>query len=474
MAFIDRATPPSGAVRSEFNVHSTLMGPGAARQVAALIVPPASPHNGDRVSQHIESQPTHSGSLGRLTSFEFRHYFYVDLLLVSVAAVLPWSTTAVDTLMVVWLLALIPLAPSLDLRAFLQVCSSPTALAPIALVVLAAVGTLWADAPWHDRLRGFGPVGRLLIMPLLFYHFQRSPRGMWVFAGFLISCSLLLVLSWIVLFFPALKPAVTASDGVPVKNYIDQSQEFSLCLLALLPVVMMLFRQRRYWAAGGCAALVAGFLANMAFVASARAALLYLPVLLVLFAFTHLARRTAALLLVATIVLGTVIGFSSPYLKARFSAIAIEYHEYELNIPASTGRRLEYWQKSLGFIAESWVFGHGTGATKTLFAREAEGKTGLAGEVTPNPHNQTLNVAIQWGLAGVVVLYAMWLSHLFLFRGESLANWIGLLVVAQNMLSSLLNSHLFDTVEGWIYVIGVGVAGGVCLTRDSKHCTEQQ
>ena len=31
-------------------------------------------------------------------------------------------------------------------------------------------------------------------------------------------------------------------------------------------------------------------------------------------------------------------------------------------------------------------------------------------EVVSNPHNQTLNVAVQWGAIGVVVLYAMWLA----------------------------------------------------------------
>jgi hypothetical protein len=36
------------------------------------------------------------------------------------------------------------------------------------------------------------------------------------------------------------------------------------------------------------------------------------------------------------------------------------------------------------------------------------------------------------------------------------------------MLSSLLNSHLFDSVEGWIYVIGVGVAGGTCLRKQRR------
>ena len=37
------------------------------------------------------------------------------------------------------------------------------------------------------------------------------------------------------------------------------------------------------------------------------------------------------------------------------------------------------------------------------------------------------------------------------------------MVVLQNMFSSLFNSHLFDFHEGWMYVLGVGVAGGMVL-----------
>ena len=36
----------------------------------------------------------------------------------------------------------------------------------------------------------------------------------------------------------------------------------------------------------------------------------------------------------------------------------------------------------------------------------------------------------------------MWLVHLLLFRGDGLANWIGLLVVVQNIFTSLFNSHI--------------------------------
>jgi hypothetical protein len=59
----------------------------------------------------------------------------------------------------------------------------------------------------------------------------------------------------------------------------------------------------------------------------------------------------------------------------------------------------------------------------------------------------------------------MWLSHLMLFQGEGLAAWIGLVVVVQNLVSSLFNSHLFDFHEGWLYVLGVGIAGGISLSK---------
>jgi hypothetical protein len=61
----------------------------------------------------------------------------------------------------------------------------------------------------------------------------------------------------------------------------------------------------------------------------------------------------------------------------------------------------------------------------------------------------------------------MWLAHLLMFRGAGFANWIGLLVVVQNVLTSVFNSHIFDFHEGWMYVLGVGVAGGMVLRARS-------
>ena len=83
--------------------------------------------------------------------------------------------------------------------------------------------------------------------------------------------------------------------------------------------------------------------------------------------------------------------------------------------------------------------------------------------MTGNPHNQIFAVAIQLGLVGTGLLFAMWIAHLLLFRGGGPAGLIGLVVVVQNIVSSLFNSHLSDFTQGWTYVFGVGILGGLVL-----------
>jgi O-antigen ligase len=387
----------------------------------------------------------------------------IDLLTVLIAILLPWSTSGVAIAVVLWIVALIP---TIGWRALLRSLARPISALPIALFALALAGTLWSDATWGARLYAVGPTAKLLMLPLLFYHFERSPRGNWVFVAFLASCTLLLAVSLAVAFNPdlTLKPEAQAR-GIFVKNYIDQSQEFALCAVALAYPIMILLRTNRLRLAALLGAIALGFVANMMFVVVSRTALATLPILLALFALLYLQCRTVMIALCVAAALAAVVWNASPTLRATASKFVSDYQHTRIqNNPSGLGSRLEFWQKSLDFFAEAPAIGHGTGSTRGLFEQAAIGETGVQAEIVANPHNQTLNVAVQWGVIGIVVLYAMWLLHLLLFRGEGWLSWIGLLVVVQNVLGSLFNSHLFDFVEGWMYVVGVGVAGGMTLT----------
>jgi O-antigen ligase len=388
----------------------------------------------------------------------------VDLFAVLTAASLPWSTSLAGIFNALLLVCMLPF---LDVGAFLRSLARPICAAPIALVLLALAGTLWSDAAWGARLYAVNPTIKLLVLPVLLYHFERSPRGHWVLIGFLVSCALLSVMSWLVAFYPNLALKTDPAErGIFVKNYIDQSQEFALCAVALAYPIVMLLREKRYWFAGLLTALALSFFVNMAFVVVSRTALVTAPIMFGVFALLHLRWRSIAIISAALLAGAALAWQASPQLRKTADTFASDYTRYmERGEPSSLGLRLEFWRKSLGFFAEAPVIGHGTGSTRGLFERVATpgGQYQASSEVIGNPHNQTLNVAVQWGVIGIVVLYAIWILHLLLFRGDGLANWVGLLVVVQNVFTSLFNSHLFDFHEGWMYVIGVGVAGGMAI-----------
>jgi O-antigen ligase len=393
-----------------------------------------------------------------------------DVFAILAALALPWSTSLVAIFVPCWLGAA---AWAMDWRAYGRLLKQPICYLPIALVGLAVVGTLWSDATWAARFHAVSPALKLLVLPALFYHFERSSRGMWVFVAFLVSCALLMLMSWLVVMEPSL--SLKAADepggrGIFVKNYIDQSQEFALCTVALIYPIIRLLRTNRIWQALVLGAISLGFIVNMVFVIVSRTAIVTMPIMLGVFALLHLKRRTSLILFGVMIVLVGALWFA-PELRWGPKRLLRDYQLYKTEqTVTSIGLRIEFWEKSLRFFSEAPFIGHGTGSLRGLFERAANGYTESSnGDIISNPHNQTLNNAVQWGMVGVILLYAMWLAHLLLFRGEGVVAWIGLLVVVQNIVSSLFNSHLFDFHEGWMYVLGVGVAGGMTLAARQRR-----
>jgi hypothetical protein len=340
----------------------------------------------------------------------------------------------------------------------------PICLTPIAIFVLALAGTVWSDASWDVRLHAVGPAAKLLVLPLLLYHFERTARGAWILVAFLVSSTLLMLTSWVTGFVPALTFKWYMEPGVVVKNHIDQSHVFALCAVALAWPISILVRAKRFLAAGLLIASALGFVANLVFINLSRTLLIAVPIMVGAAVLHRTSWRSVISALGLFAVVGALAWTASPVLRAKTASLFPPYRLYEpANELTSIEIRYEYWRKSITFIRDAPLIGHGTGSIGRLFEQAAVNRTGAAAEITNNPHNQTLSVAIQWGFVGVLALYAMWLSHIALFGNADWISWAGFLIVVQNIASSLFNSHVFDFLEGWIYVLGVGVAGGMAL-----------
>src|SRR5450631_2657785 len=255
----------------------------------------------------------------------------VDLVTVLIALLLPWSTTGVVIAAVLWVVALVP---TLEVGAFLRSLKRPICMLPVAMFALALAGTSWSEAPWGERLYAVGPTLKLLMLPLMFYHCERSPRGVWVFIAFLASCVLLMAASWFADFNPdlSLKPYLSRGpyfpvNGIFVKNYIDQGQEFTLCAVALAYPIVASLRSNRIWLPALLAAVALSLLVNMMFVVISRTALVTMPIMLMVFALLHLRWRTAIVALCAVALLAVAVWYASPQLRATVAKFFSDYQQ---------------------------------------------------------------------------------------------------------------------------------------------------
>ena len=123
--------------------------------------------------------------------------------------------------------------PTLDVAAIRREIVGAAGALPVLLWILAAAGTLWADVSWAERLNGLGGFNRMLAIPLLFAQFRRSERGIWVLYGYFVSVVALLATSWALVLIPGLSWRGKVF-GVPVKDYIFQSESFLICAFVLL------------------------------------------------------------------------------------------------------------------------------------------------------------------------------------------------------------------------------------------------
>jgi O-antigen ligase len=388
---------------------------------------------------------------------------------VAVAASLPWSTSATSILLVAWLFTVLA---SLDVATVRREVETAAGGLPVLLWLIAAAGMLWADVSWAERIDGLGGFHRLLVIPLLLAQFRRSSNGMRVLYGFFAAAVVLLLTSWTL----ALDPNLTwlhantnnPAYGVPVKDVISQSTIFLICAFVLIWRVCDSLRERNWRLASALFVLAALFLANVVFVATSRADLLVAPFLIVLLGWRQFQWKGAVIACVAGAILATGSWASSHYLRERLAVAVADVDAYRLtNANNDIGEHVEFLRKSVGFVrAAPWI-GHGTGSIASEFRRSAVGQTGVTALASVNPHNQIFAVAIQLGMLGTIVLLAMWIAHYFLFRVTGFTAWIGTVVVVENVVSSLVSSHLFDFMHGWLYVLGVGVVGGMVSRRAS-------
>ena len=150
------------------------------------------------------------------------------------------------------------------------------------------------------------------------------------------------------------------------------------------------------------------------------------------------------------ILIGVAFTFSDMFQNRINSMISdIKTFTYNPNAETSVGLRMTFVENSLKLIKAHPVIGTGTGSVANEYANLKPTPTFL----TTNPHNEYLNMGIQFGIIGMLYLLFMFITQLVQSRSlPSRMRNIAQATVISIMVGCLANSWLMDITQGSFYV----------------------
>ena len=349
---------------------------------------------------------------------------------------------------------------SAPLRARLWAAArQPLPAMALAFWLLMALAMLYSIAPWREAFGVWWSWRRLLLLVLAAALFD-DPA--W-------KARLVLILVWVAAlgalasYLDALldlgNPYIT---GIVFGSHAIQSMIFALAAFA----VAVMLRDRVLSPARRVLLVVVALLlcSNVILVTTARTGYVALIVLTVILAYqwprstSHLRRLAWTAAGVAAIAGALAV---SPIVQQRVAKGLDELAHYDRNPGLSPiGDRVIFLRNSLELAAERPLFGHGTGAFREAYAK----KVGREALQTKDPHNAYLFVAVQYGLAGLAVFFAL-LAVALRQPARAPFRLLALSALATWCVSSLFNGHFYTFAEGrfiWLWL-------GACLAREASE-----
>jgi O-antigen ligase len=169
-------------------------------------------------------------------------------------------------------------------------------------------------------------------------------------------------------------------------------------------------------------------------------------------------RRGRAILLsgLGLLVLGALL-FASPRAREGIDKALHETRTYEQQQGefTSMGIRQYFWRNALVLIQQKPLQGHGTASFEHAYGKLVQGRPGVAGTPSSDPHQQFLKIATEQGLVGLAVFLAF-LATATRQRASQPWRVLGLGVLGAWCLTSMANSHFSTFAEGSFIYLWLG------------------
>ncbi|MBN3792927.1 O-antigen ligase family protein [Burkholderia sp. Ac-20353] len=392
---------------------------------------------------------------------------------VAALCMVPVSTALTNVFCALFAVALV-ITPEFwrDLRSFV---TDPASLAALLLMAALAASVAYTVAP-HDKAWGWvAKYDKLLLLPfavLAFRHSNWAPivRRCW----FGTLCVILVLSTTNYLGLTAIGPAhateLPLSRAWVFKNHIAAAMFGALLFYQAADLALT---ARTALSRAAFAGIAAWSLVNVFVMLQGRTGqvIALLLILVVALRFVLVLRKRSALR--AGLAAGALVVAAAALVVAactihngRLVKVVSEVQQYRQSDAAtSTGLRLEWYKKGLELYRARPVIGYGAGGLEFEFQKLTAGKTAAEGQLTSNPHNEYLLMAVQLGTVGVLLFINLIVQ---IARGSRaldprsrhlLLAWLAIFAIG-----SLANSLLLDFAEGHLIVLLAGILLG-CSER---------
>jgi O-antigen ligase len=345
--------------------------------------------------------------------------------------------------------------------------TNPVALAALGLFAIMTLGITYSHAPLPEAWSALVKHRKLLYVPILVTLF---PDPLWrrrALYALLAALLLTLLLSYLQAMHLWYGGKAFVHHGYAITNYyVFKSHITQNLLLAFLAYTLFLVALRGQTPGWRLVAAVMGLLAaiNVLFLVQGRTGYVVLAALVVWLLYQWRKRQGLLLaVIVLILVAGLALGFSEGF-RARVIGIGdtqVIDSPYT-NTTLSNQYRWVFYRNSLTLIASHPFVGTGTGSFIPVYQNLVQGREGVEGVATHNPHNEYLFLGVELGLIGLSA-FLLWLclQWRLAWHLHGLEAGLATGLVIAFAVGCLFNSLLLDFTEGnvFVYLSGVLYAG---------------
>jgi O-antigen ligase len=294
----------------------------------------------------------------------------------------------------------------------------------IILFALLALGTLWSIADTSDAFRVLKKYNALLYISILIPIFSSQTRKDIGVNIFLFSMTFILAIIYLMNFgvISEFNIPIPGRDR-PVNVTIDGGFQTHIITNILMAFAAYIYLIRTALNVG--LKLAFNFILfslaayNVLFISTGTSGQVLFAILLVLFVFQSLNKKTLAILAIfsiISIIIGTLqsngssatsnVSFTVEKLTSRFHELTVD------STPENVNYRPQRYINSIKMIASDPWFGTGTGSYAAAYKEKLPEIEKITTGTKWNPHNEYLSIGVQVGVAGIFLLLFLFFNQL--------------------------------------------------------------